>query len=105
MAQVRACSFCGEQELRFRFCFPGLGVEFLGFVHSPTGSLDVEDNGMMHHAIHNRSGDNGVSEVIAKVFEVDVRCKQCRTLAVAAVDDLEEEGGVPRVLLFQPVEA
>jgi len=29
---------------------------------------------MMHHAIYNCSGNDGVSEVIAEVFEVNVRC-------------------------------
>jgi len=41
-------------------------------VHSPTGSLDMEDDGMMHHAIYNRGGDDGISEVIAEVLEIDV---------------------------------
>ena len=60
---------------------------------------------MMYHAIDNCSGDNRVSEVIAEVFEVDVRCQQCRTLAVTAVDDLEEERGMFGLLLLDPVEA
>ncbi len=30
---------------------------------------------MMHHAIYNRGGDDGISEVIAEVLEVDVLCK------------------------------
>jgi hypothetical protein len=29
---------------------------------------------MMHHAVYNRRGDDGVSEVIAEVFEVNVLC-------------------------------
>ena len=41
-------------------------------MHSPTGSLDMEDNGMMHHSVYNRGGDDGISEVITEVFEVDV---------------------------------
>jgi hypothetical protein len=28
----------------------------------------------MHHAVYNRRGDDGVSEVIAEVFEVNVLC-------------------------------
>ena len=92
-------------ELRFGFCFPCLGIEFLGFVHSPTGTLDSEDDGVMYHAIDNCGGDHRVSEVIAEVFEVDVRCQQCRTLAVTAVDDLEEERGMFGLLLLDPVEA
>ena len=60
---------------------------------------------MMHHAIDNGSGGDGVSEVIAEVLEVDVRCEKCGTLAVTAVDDLEEQRGMFRVLLLKPVKA
>ena len=63
-------------------------------MHPPTGSLDMEDDGMMHHAVNNRGGDDRISEVIAEVLEVDVRCEKCRTLAVTAVDDLEEQRGI-----------
>ena len=59
----------------------------------------------MHHTIDNGGGDNGVSEVIAKVLEVNVRCEKCGPFAVTAVDDLEEERGIFGVLLLQPVKA
>ena len=65
----------------------------------------MEDNGMMHHPIDNGGGDNGVSEVIAQVLEVNVRCEQGRPFAVTAVDDLEEERGIFGVLLLQAVKA
>jgi len=55
---------------------------------------------MMHHAIHNGGGGDGITEVIAEVLEVDVRCEKCRTLAVTAVDDLEEQRGMFGVLLL-----
>ena len=60
---------------------------------------------MMHHTIDNCGGDDGITEVIAEVLEVDVRCEKCRTLAVTAVDDLEEQRGMFGVLLLQPVKA
>jgi len=44
----------------------------------------------MHHAIYDGGGDHGISQVIAEVFEANVRCEQGRSLAVTAVDDLEE---------------
>jgi len=91
------------RELRFGFYFLCLGVEFFGFVHSPTCSLDVQDNGMMHHAIDNRGGDDGVSEVIAQFLKADVGRENGRTLAVTAIDDLEEQRGILTVLLLQPV--
>ena len=65
----------------------------------------MEEDGMMHHAIYNRGGDDGVSEVIAEVLEVNVCSEQGRTLAVTAVDDLEEQRGILGVLLFDPVKA
>jgi len=60
---------------------------------------------MMHHSIDNGGGDNRISEVIAKVLPIDICCEQCRTLTVTAVDDLEEQGGMFRVLLLKPVKA
>jgi len=60
---------------------------------------------MMHHTVHNCGGDDGISEVIAEVFEVNVRSEQRRTLAVTAVDDLEEQRGIFGVLLLEPVKA
>ena len=45
---------------------------------------------MMHHAIDNCGGDDGISEVIAEVLPIDICREQRRTLTVTAVDDLEE---------------
>ena len=59
----------------------------------------------MHQAIDNRGRDDGISEVIAEVLEVNIRCEKCRALAVTAVDDLEEQRGIFAVLLFQPVKS
>ena len=59
----------------------------------------------MHHAIDNRGGDHGISEVIPEVLEVDVGRKQGRALAVTAVNDLEEQRGMFGVLLLDPVKA
>ena len=60
---------------------------------------------MMHHSVYNRGGDDGISEVIAEVLEPNVRSEKRRTLAVTAVDDLEEQRGIFSVLLFQPVKS
>ena len=60
---------------------------------------------MMHHTIHNGGGGDGISEVIAEVLLIDICREQRRTLAVTAVDDLEEQGGIFSVLLLQPVKA
>lgn len=60
---------------------------------------------MMHHAVNNRSGDDGISEVIAEVLPIDICRKQRRTFAVTAVDDLEEQRSIFSVLLLQPVKA
>jgi hypothetical protein len=68
-------------------------------MHPPARSLDVDDDGVMHHAVHNGGGDDGISQVIAGFLEGDVGRDQRRALAVAAVDDYEEERGVPGVVL------
>ena len=60
---------------------------------------------MMHHAVNNRGGDNGIPEVIAEVLPIDICREQCRTFAVTAVDNLEEERGMFGVLLFEAVKA
>jgi hypothetical protein len=61
----------------------------------------MEDDGMIHHAIYNGGGNDGVFGIIAKVLEV---CsEQGRAFAVTAVDDLEEQRCVFCVLLFEPV--
>jgi len=57
----------------------------------------------MHHAIDNGGGHNRISEVIAKLLESNVSREDGRTLAVTAVDDLEEQRGILTVLLFQPI--
>ena len=58
---------------------------------------------MMHQSIHDSGCDDGVSEVIAEILEGNVRGQKGRCLAVPAVDDLEEEGGISGVLLLDPV--
>ena len=60
---------------------------------------------MMDHAIDDGGGNDGISEVITEVLPVDIGCQKCRTLAVTAVDDLEEERGMFGLLLLDPVEA
>ncbi len=63
----------------------------------------------MDHSVHNRRGDDGVTEVVAELLEVDVRSEHGRPFGVPAVDDLEKESGVscvlsPLSLSFQAVE-
>jgi len=60
---------------------------------------------MMDHAIYNGSSDDGISEVITEVLPIDICREQCRTLAVTAVDDLEEQRGIFCILLLQPIKA
>ena len=81
------------------------GVEFLRFVESPGWTVDVDDDGMMYHAVDGGCGYDGIAEVIAEFFEVDVRCYDGRAFAVTAIDHLVEEIGVSCVMLFEAVEA
>ncbi len=57
----------------------------------------------MHHSVYNSGSDDGVSQIIAEVFKINIGCQNDRTLAVTAVDDLEEERGIFAVLLLQPI--
>jgi hypothetical protein len=44
-------------------------------MHAPARSIDVDDDGVVHHAIDDGGGDDGVAEVVSEGFEVDVLCK------------------------------
>ena len=48
------------------------GVEFLRFVEPPGGTIDVDDDGMMDHAVDGGGGNDGIAEVVAELSEVDV---------------------------------
>jgi hypothetical protein len=80
-------------------------VEFFGFMHAPAGPLDVDDDGVMDHTIHDGRGDDGVSQVVAEGLEADIRSENGGSLAIAGIDDLEEERGVSGRFLFEAVEA
>jgi len=60
---------------------------------------------MVHHTVYDSGGDDRIAEVIAELLEVDIRGDQRGTFAVPTVYDFEEQGGVPSILLFQPVKA
>lgn len=60
---------------------------------------------MMNQAIHKGRRDHGVSQVVAKLFEADVRGQDRGSFAVAPLDNLEEKGCVSARLLFQAVES
>ena len=60
---------------------------------------------MVHHAIYNRGSDNWISKIIAEFLEANIGCKNDRTLAVTAIDDLEEQRGILAVLLLQPIKS
>jgi hypothetical protein len=46
--------------------FPG--VELLGFVQSPGGTVDADDNGMMDHTVYSGGVNDRIAEVIAKFY-------------------------------------
>jgi len=83
----------------------GSGVEDLGLVHAKARAFDVDHDGVMHETVNDGRGDHGVAQIVAELLEIDVGGDECRSLAIAAVDDLEEEGGVAGVVLFEPIEA
>ena len=61
---------------------------------SPGWTIDVDDSGMMDHAIDDGGCDDGIAGGIAEGFEVDVCGYQGGCFAVTGVDDFEEQGGV-----------
>ena len=69
-------------------------------MHSPAGSLDVEDDGMMHQAIYNRGGDDGISEVIPEVFEVNI-CRE--EIADRVCGQFQPPSQAPRTSAAKPL--
>lgn len=47
-------------------------IQPLGFMYPVTGSVDADDDRMMHHAIHQGRSDHGIAQVFAQGLEVDV---------------------------------
>jgi len=66
-------------------------LSFFDSVHSPAGTLDVDDDGMMDHAVHDSGGNDGITEIIAQGLKINVCCQKGGRFAVALVDDLEEQ--------------
>jgi hypothetical protein len=63
-------------------------------MHPPTRTVDVDDDGVMNHAVNDGGGDDGISQIIAQLFKIDICRYECGALAVTAVDDLEKKGSV-----------
>lgn len=42
-------------------------------MHSPTWPVDVDDNGVMHHAIYDGGCNDGITEVISELAKPYVR--------------------------------
>jgi len=74
-------------------------------MHTITRSVDGDDDGVMDHSVNNSGGNDGIAQIIAEVFEVDVGGNDGRSLAVTAVDDFEEEECIASGFLFEAIEA
>lgn len=60
---------------------------------------------MVNEPIDEGGGDDGIAEVVAEGFEVDVGGQKRGAFGVAGFDDFEKERGVAGRFLFEPVEA
>jgi len=60
-------------------------------MHPPTGSLDCDDDGMVHHAVYDSGGEDRIAKVIAEFLEVDIRSDQRGPFAVPAVYNFEKQ--------------
>lgn len=74
-------------------------------MHPPAWPLDADYDGVVNHAVYDGGGDDGIAKVIAELGKPYVRGKDRRGLAVAAVYDFEEQGGIPGILLLKTVKA
>src|SRR5258708_5806615 len=76
---------------------PWLGRDWRGGLD--TISLDLKDDGAVHHSIQERRRQRRISQVVAPRLEVDVRHHRRGTLPAPRVDDLEQQVGRLRRLL------
>ncbi len=60
---------------------------------------------MVDHPVDSGGGNDGVTEIIPELFEVDIGGNDCRGFAVATIDNLVKETGVGGIMLFQAIEA
>lgn len=72
-------------------------------MHPPAGAFDVYDDSVVNETFDDRGGDDRVAEIVAKLLEIDVRGHEGGSGAVAGIDDLEEESGIPGLLLLDAV--
>jgi len=72
-------------------------------MHPPAGAFDVDDDRVVNETFDERGGDDGVTEIVAELLEIDVRGHERRSGAITGIDDLEEESGVPGFLLLDAV--
>lgn len=40
-------------------------IQALGFMHSPTGAVDADNDRIIHHAVHDGGRDHGIAQVPA----------------------------------------
>lgn len=73
-------------------------------MHAEAGAFDVDQDGVMDETVNDSRCGDGVAQIIAELLEIDVGGDECGGLAIAAFDDLEEEGGVACVVLFEAIE-
>ena len=87
--KVSGASFSG-----FRFGFGGGGLEGVVLTHAPRRPLDVEDNGVVHEAVQDGGGHDGVAEDLTRFRQAPVGGDHGGvTPLIAGVDDVEEHPG------------
>lgn len=60
---------------------------------------------MVDHPVDSSGGNDGVAEIIAELFEVDIGGNDGRGFTISAIDNLVKETGVGGIMLFQAVKA
>jgi len=66
--------------------------------------LDVDDDSVMNEMLDKCGGNDGIAEVVAEFLKIDARGHECRSSAASPIDDLEEECGMPSLLLLDKIE-
>lgn len=79
-------------------------VELLRLMHSPTGSLDIDDDGVMHKPIDDRHGRHRVAQILAQGLKIHIGSQNGAFTAITPINDLEKKCRRFRGSLLESVE-
>jgi len=74
-------------------------------MHAVTGTVNVDDDRMMDHAIHHGGRNHRIAQIYTHGRKVDVGSQDGGLLAVSALDDFKKKRSISTRFLFQPIKS